>query len=526
MSSITAQQTKLYLKLVPKEKRLEIRKCNERLNPRKIQREPTFQVVLDALALTPCYSTFLITADVPEVYIRATSPKKARKFKKPASTKLTTVPVSTEAPTGNESGTVTKTTPSVAKIKPSATSKGTGVKPGVPDVAEEESSENEAESLVNDEDDNNNEQVSSDEDSDQEKDSDDDKTHSDNESESDSKHETDESESGLESDHDESEENEEEEDDDEDETKITDKARGDEDEEMNYITSQLYDDMDIRLNEPVDTNKGFVQEEDTDAAMTNVQQGNENLKILQVIEDAHVTLFTVSQKTKVLVTSSSHSSDLATKFLNFLDIPHTDADVLSYRYGKGNVVPAPAEGNGNGINGNPIRCYNCRGEGHYASNCIVKPRKQDAAYLQPKLQIAQEEESGIQSTQEEFEFMAAADAYEETERVKASYILKNNLQQASTSGTQSDKAPVYDSDGSAEVHLSENCYDNDTFSMFSQEDQYTELLEPIPEPHQVPQNDSNVISKASSVEQGGGTVEQHPTNVKETHMLYDSFIII
>ncbi|GKE16951.1 hypothetical protein Tco_1424528 [Tanacetum coccineum] len=66
MSSITAQQAKLDLELVPKEKRLEIGKCNERLNPGKIQKEPTFQVVLDALALTPCYSAFLITADVPE----------------------------------------------------------------------------------------------------------------------------------------------------------------------------------------------------------------------------------------------------------------------------------------------------------------------------------------------------------------------------------------------------------------------------------------------------------------------------
>ncbi|GJS03302.1 retrovirus-related pol polyprotein from transposon TNT 1-94 [Tanacetum coccineum] len=68
-SSITAQQTKLDLELVPKEKRLDIRKCNGRLNPGKIQREPTFQVLLDALALTPCYSAFLITADVPEVYM-------------------------------------------------------------------------------------------------------------------------------------------------------------------------------------------------------------------------------------------------------------------------------------------------------------------------------------------------------------------------------------------------------------------------------------------------------------------------
>ncbi|GJQ89229.1 hypothetical protein Tco_0000368 [Tanacetum coccineum] len=69
MSSITAQQTKLDLELVPKEKRLEIGKCNGRLNPGKKQREPTFQVVLDALALTPCYYAFLTTVDVPEFEI-------------------------------------------------------------------------------------------------------------------------------------------------------------------------------------------------------------------------------------------------------------------------------------------------------------------------------------------------------------------------------------------------------------------------------------------------------------------------
>ncbi|GKB75789.1 hypothetical protein Tco_0942684 [Tanacetum coccineum] len=52
--------------------------------------------------------------------------------------------------------------------------------------------------------------------------------------------------------------------------------------------------------------------------------------------------------------------------------------------------------------------------------------------------------------------------------------------------------------------------------------QYTELLEPIPKPHQVQQNDSNVTFAVSSVEQNRGTVEQHPATVEETHALYDS----
>nr|GEX80651.1 hypothetical protein [Tanacetum cinerariifolium] len=111
---------------------------------------------------------------------------------------------------------------------------------------------------------------------------------------------------------------------------------------------------------------------------------------------------------------------------------------------------------------------------------------------------------------------------DEIEEVDANCILMANLQQASTSGTQTDKAPVYDSDGSAEVHNYENCYNNKIFNMFTQEEQYTELLEPIPEPHQVPQNDNNVISEVSSVEQSGGTIEQHPANVEETRVLYDS----
>ncbi|GKA43321.1 hypothetical protein Tco_0736045 [Tanacetum coccineum] len=159
-------------------------------------------------------------------------------------------------PSGSD--TVTKTTPSAAKIKPFVTNEGTGVKPGVPDY----------------------------EDSDQENDSDDDKTQSDNENESDSEHETDENKSGSKSDQEENEEDigdDEEEvkdefvkipsndSDDEDETKITDKAEGDEDKEMDYTTSQLYDDVDIRLNKPVQANDETVQKEGTDAELTNIQ---------------------------------------------------------------------------------------------------------------------------------------------------------------------------------------------------------------------------------------------------------------
>nr|GFB95183.1 hypothetical protein [Tanacetum cinerariifolium] len=54
------------------------------------------------------------------------------------------------------------------------------------------------------------------------------------------------------------------------------------------------------------------------------------------------------------------------------------------------------------------------------------------------------------------------------------------------------------------------------------QEQYTELLEPILEPHQEPQNNNNVISKDASVEQSGEIIEQHPANFEETRALYDS----
>nr|GEU83968.1 hypothetical protein [Tanacetum cinerariifolium] len=123
------------------------------------------------------------------------------------------------------------------------------------------------------------------------------------------------------------------------------------------------------------------------------------------------------------------------------------------------------------------------GVGYYARNCTVRPRRMDAAYLQTQLLIAQKEEAGIQLQAEKYDLMAAAADLDEIEKVNANCILMANLQQASTSGTQTDSALVYDTDGSAEVH--ENCDDNEIFNLFTQEEQYTELLEPIPKSHQV-----------------------------------------
>ncbi|GJX22454.1 retrovirus-related pol polyprotein from transposon TNT 1-94 [Tanacetum coccineum] len=67
--------------------------------------------------------------------------------------------------------------------------------------------------------------------------------------------------------------------------------------------------------------------------------------------------------------------------------------------------PERAKGNANGNNSNQIRCYNYKGLGHYARNCIAKTRKRGVAFLQTQLLIAEKEEAGIQLQAEEFDFM-------------------------------------------------------------------------------------------------------------------------
>ncbi|GJR30596.1 hypothetical protein Tco_1106828 [Tanacetum coccineum] len=64
-----AQQIKLDNAFVAPKNRHVIGKCNMRINPEMKPKEPTYQVVLDALILTTCYPAFLIIAEVPVIYM-------------------------------------------------------------------------------------------------------------------------------------------------------------------------------------------------------------------------------------------------------------------------------------------------------------------------------------------------------------------------------------------------------------------------------------------------------------------------
>nr|GFC03188.1 hypothetical protein [Tanacetum cinerariifolium] len=85
-----------------------------------------------------------------------------------------------------------------------------------------------------------------------------------------------------------------------------------------------------------------------------------------------------------------------------------------------------------------------------AAQAEVRPRRRVAAYLQIQLLIAQKKEAGIQLQAKEFDLMDVVADLDEIEEVNENCILMVNLQQASTSGTQTDTAPVYDSNRSPE----------------------------------------------------------------------------
>ncbi|GJS38660.1 putative ribonuclease H-like domain-containing protein [Tanacetum coccineum] len=96
---------------------------------------------------------------------------------------------------------------------------------------------------------------------------------------------------------------------------------------------------------------------------------------------------------------------------------------------------------------NGIANQNLNGNG----NVIAARAEGNAIGIMTQLLIAQKEEAGIQLQAEEFDLMNAVVDLDEIEEFNANYILMANLQQASTLGTQTDNAPVYDSDGSAEI---------------------------------------------------------------------------
>nr|GEW97153.1 hypothetical protein [Tanacetum cinerariifolium] len=154
-----------------------------------------------------------------------------------------------------------------------------------------------------------------------------------------------------------------------------------------------------------------------------------NLKFLNNLQPEWSRHVTIIHQTKDL-----HTADY-TQLYDFLKYNQKEVDELKVeRLAKTQDPLALMENSNNSYNGN-CNLVAARAEGNAAGHNGNQIRK---------------EEAGIQLQAEEFDLMAAAAYLDEIEEVNANCIFMANLQQTSTSGTQTDKAPVYDSDGSAE----------------------------------------------------------------------------
>ncbi|GKB25277.1 hypothetical protein Tco_0864678 [Tanacetum coccineum] len=301
-----------------------------RINPGMKPKEPTYQVALDSIALTTCYPAFLITAEVPIIYMHqfwATVTKHKASYQFKIDNKRFSMNVEVfkeilnicpnvlakefhEPPTEEEAlsfirelghfGGISKKDSHVSHPSGSVIDEGTGTKTRVPDVPKYDS-ESDKKSWGD-----------SDEEDDDEHD-DSERTGSDRVK-------------NLEITQSTAEQEEEEYNDEKvhtpsdyelnDDENITDEENMDEDED-DEVTKELYRDVNINLG-----NK--------DVEMTNVDQGGEeqhnvsqDLRFQQEEEDAHVTLTTVheTQKTAGREQSSFVSSDFTSKLLNLDNTP-------------------------------------------------------------------------------------------------------------------------------------------------------------------------------------------------------------
>ncbi|GJS59665.1 hypothetical protein Tco_0654449 [Tanacetum coccineum] len=56
--------------LVPSADRINISSTNISIDPTMTQKEETYQVILDIIKNSACYNAFIVTANVPEIYLQ------------------------------------------------------------------------------------------------------------------------------------------------------------------------------------------------------------------------------------------------------------------------------------------------------------------------------------------------------------------------------------------------------------------------------------------------------------------------
>nr|GEU41007.1 retrovirus-related Pol polyprotein from transposon TNT 1-94 [Tanacetum cinerariifolium] len=303
--------------LVASENRVQISKCNMRIDPIKTPKEPTYQVVLDYIALSLLYLAFLITSEAPEIYIHQfchtiTKIKNSSLYKSKLDKKKWAIVA--EVFCGvlqicglSEGIDLESEVSDEPKGNSINTSKGTGLKLGFLDVSKVDYSESKHESWGDsDEDDDNNDQQSDDESTESDDDKSADLNKIDDEEEDKFIHTPD------------------------DYVPTDDENLNDE--EYERINKEIYNDINVELKdaEPANEEKGDEEMTHAENVNTEPEEVSQEVAVDQVKDDAQatVTVASATQKTEVPLKSSSISFDHATKFLNFDNILSSETKII------------------------------------------------------------------------------------------------------------------------------------------------------------------------------------------------------
>nr|GEZ92616.1 hypothetical protein [Tanacetum cinerariifolium] len=343
MNPNDAQQVALDNALVAPENRVKIRICNMRIDPTKTPKEPNYQVVLDALALSPLDPSFLITA---EIYSRLPN----QEFVVPPSFDSKIISFIKELGYTYDIDSVTKVytdhmhqpwrtfaavintclsrkttcldkirlssaqildTPgaSVSKKKaPAKTKRSKGIEllseAAVPDVSKADTSKSENESWGDSDDD---AQQGGDERTESNNDKDDDLNKIDDEEEDECVHTPDDY--------------------------VPNDDKNIDDEEYDRINKEMYSDVNVKLKDIELEGKGKDDKEMTNFDHVDAEHENVNQEVagdqVKDVDQETIIAAPATQKTEVPLQSSFISSEYATRFLNFDNIPLADTKIIS-----------------------------------------------------------------------------------------------------------------------------------------------------------------------------------------------------
>ncbi|GJR40647.1 gag-pol polyprotein [Tanacetum coccineum] len=147
-----------------------------------------------------------------------------------------------------------------------------------------------------------------------------------------------------------------------------------------------------------------------------------------------------------------------------------------------------------------IQCFNCKGFGHFAKECMKPKRTKDYTFYKEKMLLCKQAEKGVPLQAEQADWLEDMDEEIDKQELEAHYIYMEKIQEVPTADSGTNSEP-----------LEKVQYDVE-YNVFANERQHSEQPESINDTYRVDQDDSNVILDSSNLCDNDNQDDQ---NVKE-----------